>query len=236
MNKKAQGMAIGKLLGWIIAAVILVLVGMFIYYFYSGTANPFFQFLPNFGGQKAVEGVQVLRYDIVNDKVEYYDGNKWIDFKQGAAELESKKVNYADALKNFQDYFYQSRNAESSKTLSDGTKITILGIERIRSGSDEIIVYPGYVKMSLPNNEISYLRLDDSIYSLGKVPLSSEQSATIKDFGSSWRDGVLKMPIVIDYVNVQTGGTESVSICVKKTNIQSNHYLVVDLTNSATTC
>lgn len=239
MNKKGQGLEVGKMIGLVIAVFVLVIIALGIYSFYGGQSK-FFDFLPSFGEKEKIEGVQVLGYDITNDKVQYYDGSSWRDFKESKLVLDNKEVVYSDVRENFRNYFFQPRTAEIRKNLADGTSILVLNIIREKSGSDSSIVYPGEVSMSITKgNDVTQLslRLDNSIYILDKKSLlTAEQSNGIKDLGGSWRDSALKSQIIINYQNIENDLKESVSVCATKVSIQSRYYLVVDLTKGTTSC
>ena len=106
MNRRGLGLI--EILG-IIAIAIIVLFIVFSFLGKVGIiSSNFFSIIPDFyPGTPGVKDVQILRYLIDKNTVEYYDGIKWNSFnKQGAAELGDKKVSYKDVTDQFYNYFY----------------------------------------------------------------------------------------------------------------------------------
>ncbi len=63
--------------------------------------------LPGFGfDNQSIAGTQILRYDISSDKVQYHDGNSFINFEGQTINLEGKKLNYNDVYEDFSSKYY----------------------------------------------------------------------------------------------------------------------------------
>jgi len=98
MNKRGEEESsnTGAIIAAVIAAVVLVLVIIGLYLWFSGSGLPFASYLPGFNQTKPpVVDMEILRYRILQDKVQYYDGIKWNDFKdQGSVEMNGKTIYY----------------------------------------------------------------------------------------------------------------------------------------------
>lgn len=100
---------ISHLIGGVIAVAILIIVVFGVYGFYTGKAYAFFDFLPGFNSTKeGVKGIEILRYDIFNGKVEYYDGIDWNGFSGKMVKFGDKKINYDDMKNTFENFYYKS--------------------------------------------------------------------------------------------------------------------------------
>ncbi len=109
MIKIKGDVIISRLIGIVIAVVVLVIVLVGLFFFYSGKAFPFFQWLPDFKrNATVVEGSEIIRYDIIGDKVQYYDGTSWVDFSNDL-KFGDKNLNYEVVRKGFSDYFYNGK-------------------------------------------------------------------------------------------------------------------------------
>lgn len=105
MNKKGAG----KLLGYILASIVLVVIVLGVYGFFKNQGS-FFQFLPGFNFTRpAVDGDAIVRYSIGSDSVEYYDGVQWYSFR-GKQVLGSHEIDPNVLKSEFNSYWYQSRD------------------------------------------------------------------------------------------------------------------------------
>ncbi len=76
LSKKGE-VGLNVLLLGILAFVILVLVAWFLFYFFQGRINPFFDSLGfNLTKPVAVEE-EIFRFRLGSEAIEYYDGNRW---------------------------------------------------------------------------------------------------------------------------------------------------------------
>src|SRR3989338_5475951 len=97
----------GVLLLGVVALAVLILVGYGIYSFATDKAIPFVKYLPNFMTKdRKVEGIEKLRYKIVEDKVQYYDKTDWLDFKDEKVELGEKTLIEDNVKNDFKDYYF----------------------------------------------------------------------------------------------------------------------------------
>jgi hypothetical protein len=101
MNKKAD---VKQIISAVVAAAVLVMVAVLIYWFFSsGYAPNFLKNLPFMTETKEkVIGTEVLGYSMAMGNVQYYDGNAWQDFpKQGFIQLDDKVVSLSSASSSF---------------------------------------------------------------------------------------------------------------------------------------
>lgn len=233
-NKKGQGMEMSKILTLIIAVLVLILVSVLI--FKGGAIAKFFDFLPTFGGQgEKVEGVEVLRYDIASGKVEYFDGAKGIEFSGKTVELGNKKINYSGVQNNFYDYYFDiGRRGNSIYNLPAKPYYAqlyafgsfVLDVIPPESNMDMLI----WVYQNGKNSpDVSFvLHLDNSIKDKNKLVADLDIINEVKEYFIKWRDDLV-VPIKINYVDIESGRSDSITTCVKKVSIKDKVYLRVDL-------
>lgn len=110
MNKKGEHV-------WIIIGACIafgVLVILFIYLW--GPAKEIVIdklriIIPNLNASRPLtEGIEQVRYNIPEDKVQYYDGTKWIDFKADIADLNDKRINKQQLLETYVTYYYDKKS------------------------------------------------------------------------------------------------------------------------------
>lgn len=113
-----------------IAVVVLVVVFAFLFSFFTGRAFIFANLIPEFNNTgKIVEGSALIRYDISNRKVQYYDNVAWNDFfdskheNDGEVKLDKKVIYYTLAQFEFEKYYY---NVE--KRTGEDISLDVLGI------------------------------------------------------------------------------------------------------------
>tara|TARA_Y100000034_G_C6888383_1_gene408267 strand:+ start:1081 stop:2283 length:1203 start_codon:yes stop_codon:yes gene_type:complete len=109
MNRK--GSAVWYLVGGVLAFFVLI----FMLSGGVGKISILFDSLGNFiftpgTSNKPIEGVSILRYDIKEDRVNYFTGKRWVDFeKQGSVRLGDKIIEYSKLKRDFStDYWYDS--------------------------------------------------------------------------------------------------------------------------------
>ncbi len=129
MREKKGDVHISYIITGIIAVTILVIVALSVYWFYSGKAAPFFQWLGLNRTVEVQEGIEILRYDLESDKVQYYDGTQWLDFGK-ELRLGDKVLNYELVRKDFVDFItgvsslgfmFNSVGVPVSYRISEGT-------------------------------------------------------------------------------------------------------------------
>ena len=123
MNKRGeeQSTSTGAIIAAVIAVVVLVIVILSIWLFSSGKL-PFFGSLPSFNQTKPlVTDVEIFRYQILSDKLQYYDGTRWNDFKSDTTiEANGKKIEYNTLMNVIWVSFIGQ-----SKDFGNGIKATI---------------------------------------------------------------------------------------------------------------
>jgi len=127
MNKRGEeeSSSTGAIIAAVIAAVVIVLVIIGLWLWFSGSGLPFASYLPGFNQTKPpVVDMEILRYRILQDKVQYYDGIKWNDFStQGSVEMNGKKIEYNPTFYTFRTHFWPAGPVGVIK--SDATYIPI---------------------------------------------------------------------------------------------------------------
>ncbi len=86
----------------------------------------FFDFLPNFNVTKDPQkDIEIVRYEILNGKIEYYDGINWFEFNEDERILGSKILNIIELEKNLNSYWlgwegsYESTGIPYSEIFSE---------------------------------------------------------------------------------------------------------------------
>ena len=126
MAKGAINVGIGVLIIGVVAVFVLFVVGFGIYSFFSGTAIPFFNFLPSFNRTvEKVEGIEILRYDIITGKVNYYDKTNWNNL-EGEVFLGDKKVKQVDIKSDFESFYYGKRENNTMEIEQGFTLVSFL--------------------------------------------------------------------------------------------------------------
>ena len=127
---KKGDIRISYIIGALISALVLVFVFYGIYNFYSGGSFSFFRFLGFNSTKERIEGVEIMRYSIPEDKVSYYDGTDWITLKEGE-KIKLGKYNFdvSGVKTDFQKFFYEGKEM---KIVSLGLHInTVLAFIRL---------------------------------------------------------------------------------------------------------
>ncbi len=138
MNTKGD-IRISYLIGGIVAIFVLFVVGFGAYSFFSGKAIPFFDFLPGFNRTvERVSGIEILRYDIIDEKVQYYDKAYWRDF-EGEVFLGDKRVKYGDVKRDFERFYYESKRENNLIEIEQ--RFSLIGIlDLVNSYNNNIIL------------------------------------------------------------------------------------------------
>lgn len=257
--KKGE-LSLPVLLSGVVAIVVLVIVGYSIYEVGTGKAIPFAKYLPDFMTKKdKVEGLEKIRYQIIEDKVQYYDGTKWLDFKSGRVELDEKMFIQGEVIKDFIKYYFVYNKRENNDPLfvfviNYNPELTIdKGSLLIKNGDVTIVIKENKEQFVLDNenevfivrksedakvehvvldngDEIDVVRSSGEGFKLERVDSSAGLYKTIKDRAMAWRDSVLKKPISIGFF--VGDNRESIRTCVDKRGTD----LIVDLLKESDSC
>lgn len=165
-DRRGEADGISAFIVAIIAISVLSIVGLGYYLYQSDTIRNIDNLIPGFNlTQQEIEKFEIVRYDIVDDKVQWYDGTEWQEFQSDKIRLGSKSVSGNSLRNRFQNYWYGEREAISIKEYripADSSRVFMfrespcsertLEPEVIRleeSPSDEL--GRGYVKLGLDN-------------------------------------------------------------------------------------
>ncbi len=131
--KKGE-IAIEQVIIVIVAILVIVVVGYFAWNFFTGKADVVANNLPLFGQtNNPIKSIQEVRYDVINDNVQYYDGTTWHDFdvKTGTANLGDKTVSKTDLKIFFNNYYFSKDNRPSRQVYSNSDfDVNILGVSK----------------------------------------------------------------------------------------------------------
>lgn len=121
INKK------GDVTMFLILAIVAVVVLVLAVIAFTGKGGELSNYVVNlfpwFNNTKGnIQGTEILRYSVLNDKVQYYDGSLWRDFSKGTGsdrivEFNDKKVLYDDAYNAFRAEYYT--NAHASRGMEE---------------------------------------------------------------------------------------------------------------------
>lgn len=111
-----RGNATWVLIGGCIAVAIFVIV-----LFGGGKVftdqSKFFKWIfPKFDDKKNITNIEIIRYDISNGEVKYYDGTNWYGFKD--ATLGNKKVNSNILRRDFERFYFENEREKNSFELN----------------------------------------------------------------------------------------------------------------------
>ncbi len=183
---KKGDVEISHLIGGVIAVAVLIIVIFGVYGFYTGT-YAFADFIPGFNSTKeGVKGIEILKYDILEDEVFYYDGNKWIGFKGKTIKLGDKEIKYDNIQKNFRDFYYKSNRGsgviELNRPLSN---ILIL----VNSNNNGLIDEDSFNKLTAVNPIVG-ARASDIFVPYGiKAEYKENEDIFLKSVGEGYRIG-----------------------------------------------
>ena len=94
--------------------IALVIILFFIVIVYAGTTklggdiiNKFRNSISDFNSSRPLTGeIQIFRYDLLNDKLQYFDGIDYFDFTEENLEFGDKIVNKMQLTADFKNYYY----------------------------------------------------------------------------------------------------------------------------------
>ncbi len=252
-NKKAESESGGTSIALLISLAVLFLA-LGIWFLSSQSIGSWFSsVMPDFSSNKSVVGMEKLRYDIINDKVQYFnEKNRWVDFTTQAS-LNGKIITSKDARNLFvNNYMNYQRNGlsvpmdESGSSASIQSRIVLggnvqkdswwyLGPSSIAPSGGDVVIYlkiahsnaavQGYYYYKL-NNNLVYYTLDSTIEK-NNVIINNEDK--LKSIAKSLRDAPLNQSWVVGYQVKDSSDvliSKSLRVCAQ---INSNQYLTIDL-------
>ena len=260
VNKRGEEQASGTgyLLAGAIAVAVLAIVGYFVYSFYTGKAIPSFGFLPSFNETKApVIDLEIFRYLVIDDKLQYYDGTSWVDFKEGTTiEANGKKIEYLELYIDLSEKFFLSVNsANVVKAAFAGKAAPEISVDfematevKYKFNRDSAIwKYNGVLGWGnvkdmplayaennvVVANELKYKDEAKGYLYLMKLTKDSDIE-TISGIPYDWFDSSLSDSVTINYLN-QTNAKKSIVTCFQKDYYFRDRALVVDLSKPLAT-
>lgn len=107
--KRAE-MTVSTLMKIIILVFLLFLLAFFIGGdSFSGQFSRIKNFLPNYNSSESVKpGIELIRYDLAQNNIQWYDGDSWFAFGNGEAVLGKKRVSEPTAKNEFIKYYYET--------------------------------------------------------------------------------------------------------------------------------
>ena len=120
MNKKAMP-AINMLIGVAIILAVILIIFLTpsirnIIINYTNTIIPSL----NQTTPPQQEGIEILRYDLSKNEVQYYTGTQWLDFKDregGQVDLNNKRIYYGVVKTELSNYYYQQEKPREQFTI-----------------------------------------------------------------------------------------------------------------------
>jgi hypothetical protein len=183
--KKAQVQT--KFVALIIALVVLLVV---IFFFGNDIWFKIVNIIPGFNfTQGGTEKIEIVRYDIAENKVQYYDGVIFLDFPPDtAAEIKigTKKVSHNNARYYFAENYYYKEDAREWLTIIDfGTVIRNSLRDRLYPGEPEIAnTIPALDGCIIAGPFIASIRENSPQRANVQINLIPENSKCIDQFGT----------------------------------------------------
>ena len=242
---------------------VLVIVLGGVYLFYSNYGLPWAKNLPKFGDNSSVDGIALIRYVVLDDKVQYYDGSSWFDITKETT-LDDKTISSDTTRQSFFNFYFTREfpvklsldNLVNKKIRNDPSlawingriykkEFLISGFSKKEKGS--LFITTTHNSDNNKQNEaedITYFKilLDNTLYDYriltGESKLFNYIDAPETEMiekATQWRDSVLGKPITLSYI--KTGSeipiSETKTFCVEKID---NVYLNVNLNNPRESC
>ncbi|MBX4196468.1 hypothetical protein KW805_02690 [Candidatus Pacearchaeota archaeon] len=199
--------------------------------FKVGLPDWFKNLLPGFdNNQSPVTSLQVVRYQIDSDNVQYYDGSQWRDFrepKNWQVVVGDKQVYWGDAHTDFVEYYYGWEGSPFYSAYKDvyakrGIRRTLipwhesvpLQVTYFYNASDPNgkmgIAYISFMQKLSDKNTLFYnFAFDGKLYDGDNVnhDVSLVTNPTvIRQYGDpvgNWRDAVFAVPVRISYKEIK---------------------------------
>lgn len=125
-DKKAE-LATSQLIIILLTAALLVMIILYWPQLKAYTADRLALIIPSLNASKPpAEDVQIIRYDISQDNVQYYDGVSWLDFpmeQNSYIEVENKKIERQKLYINLATNYYYNSELRSEKLIDIDAEI-----------------------------------------------------------------------------------------------------------------
>lgn len=262
MNKKGQeteGRG-GALITVLIAVAVLAIIGYSVYLFFTGKAFPFAQNIPGFNNTKPpVVDIELFKYDIASDRLQYYDGNNWLDFpKTQSLEANGKKFDYETLKADLTAPFIGK-----GKALQDNPKIAAVVMPALEftsstskwnvplrivhgifgGGTETLWLYGGRINLNIYDGGLEhlYILLDNTLYGadvktyvMQKIEAGDKRSFVelgrgVMNAAITWRNDLLNSQVVIHYKDKENNVQPPIYTCFIKEHYTDDKALVVDL-------
>ncbi len=149
MERKGN-ISVSAIIVIVIVAVLLVIVFTSVFPWLAGKIELFkFSFKQD---NETTKGFNILRYDLDNGKVEYYDGNNFLDFSGKDIKLREGNLNYDNIKASFDDYVKD----EISLVIYDG-EIKLVWNEGRNYGIEIKLRQKEEIKKMIENGELSVI-------------------------------------------------------------------------------
>jgi len=201
MNRKGE-------VTWLTVMVAVAVVILFIVIFnYSGVLQGFIKFfdsaIPGFKQPNVtVQGVEILRFDMLNDEVEFWTGADWKKIGKGV-EIGSEEVSRSEIYDAYRGFYYD--RDELGPVFEIGSTFLKFRSLEYFPGSKEFEgagVLKSYVTFSLVRElegtidlEDSLLNYDDTFYTKSNKATKYVKQSPAPPLVIEWRDSKLKEPM-----------------------------------------
>lgn len=194
-----------------ILIVLAVFLIIFLLLFYNRTAiaQRLDTIFPNFGfANQSTEQTQILRYSILEDKIEWYDGTKFNTFANGELKLRNSRTLNENQVKLDFSNFYFNNNLQplSAKPLAQlNLGPTIYPESSMPTQYCLEADYQGTYPLKLQQSGQDYRLVHGNLYTGITFDLISEQGVEVSDSRSATGKKIVFYDIYYD------GGEESIS-------------------------
>ena len=184
-NKKAAATTINEIVFVLIAFFILVIIIGSIIFFGGNSTKILSWIIPNFNKTiEPVKTIEIIRYEIENAALSFYDGTQWITFEKGQVTLGQKQIIYQSALEDFQNYYLQERE---QKIIPLNYKLDLFLKEivdekgkHLEDNEISYITKKALEELKQTDIKINALINKDSISAQGNIPINLVEKQTNK--------------------------------------------------------
>ena len=237
MNKKAQTLSY---ILYLIIALLVVFIAVKVYYNSGNYFKSNADLIPNFNDSvQKVSGIEIIRYDIVKDALQYYDsGYRWQAFP-GTLSLDEKDLSYVDAHNVFVNYYIKATRKSLTVKIDNSNDYVIF--ESVKQGPPSGTTNSNLFnfvanKINPPiqtsgGDVVAYLYTNGNYsgwydvnvnHALSYYPSSGKENRDeailawndelIKQ-ADNWRDSVLNIPVTLAYTDTSTKAVKTILVC-----------------------